>query len=309
MPRTVLSAVLLLLAAATPARAWNDKGHMVVARLAWKELTPDERAKVVALLRTHPHAAEFLAADKPAGFSEDEWVFLRAGTWADWIRSGPAERTKYHEGPSHYVNVPFFPGKPVPLPAPAPVTVITRIESSVRGASSGGDRVKRAVELTWVFHLIGDVHQPLHCATLFGEAFPQGDRGGNKSLARVEGRVIQLHAFWDGLLGRGTTPAEINGTLREAEAAWAAQPADAKADEAKHATAAEWVQEGFESAKRFAYLDGKLQPADSDKNPPAAQIPEVGKGYAADAGKVAHLAAARAGKRLAAALRDIAAAN
>jgi len=32
--------------------------------------------------------------------------------------------------------------------------------------------------LTWLFHLIGDIHQPLHSTALFStKLFPEGDRG------------------------------------------------------------------------------------------------------------------------------------
>jgi hypothetical protein len=40
-------AVVCLLAAYTPAPAWNGTGHMVVARLAWRQLTEQQRGKVM----------------------------------------------------------------------------------------------------------------------------------------------------------------------------------------------------------------------------------------------------------------------
>ena len=47
--RSVALIVALLMSG--PTFAWNDKGHMVVARLAWNQLTEQQRAKVVAVLR------------------------------------------------------------------------------------------------------------------------------------------------------------------------------------------------------------------------------------------------------------------
>jgi len=91
-------ALVFLVVIATPAFAWNDKGHMVVARLAWRQLTDKQRDQVIAILKKHPHYEEFLAAKKPDGFSEDEWVFMRAATWADWVRSHHAD--EYNHGPS-----------------------------------------------------------------------------------------------------------------------------------------------------------------------------------------------------------------
>src|SRR5207245_11636551 len=63
--RSVALAVALALPG--PALAWNDKGHMVGGRLAWNQLSEQQRAKVVAVLRMHPHFEEFLAAKRPHG--------------------------------------------------------------------------------------------------------------------------------------------------------------------------------------------------------------------------------------------------
>jgi hypothetical protein len=72
MKRTLT--VICLLAASTPALAWNGTGHMVVARLAWRQLTEDQRNKVIAILKKHPHWTEYLAAGRRDGFSEGEWA-------------------------------------------------------------------------------------------------------------------------------------------------------------------------------------------------------------------------------------------
>ena len=65
---------------------------------------------------------------------------------------------------------------------------------------------EKAIHLCWVMHLVGDIHQPLHCVSLYCEQFPNGDHGGNDSLYRLGGkRIIKLHPFWDELLGKGVT--------------------------------------------------------------------------------------------------------
>ena len=49
---------------------------------------------------------------------------------------------------------------------------------------SGTDEEK-AIYLTWLMHLVGDIHQPLHCAAVFSEQFPNGDKGGNDAFIRI----------------------------------------------------------------------------------------------------------------------------
>jgi hypothetical protein len=56
--------------------------------------------------------------------------------------------------------------------------------------------------IAWLFHLIGDVHQPLHTAQFFTREFPDGDRGGNEIcvLVAADRTPLNLHALWDGLV-------------------------------------------------------------------------------------------------------------
>jgi S1/P1 Nuclease len=42
------------------------------------------------------------------------------------------------------------------------------------------DPEPKAIALAWLFHLVGDIHQPLHTAQLFTFEYPKGDRGGNE---------------------------------------------------------------------------------------------------------------------------------
>ena len=81
---------------------------------------------------------------------------------------------------------------------------------------------EKAIYLCWVMHLIGDIHQPLHSVSLFCEAFPKGDHGGNDSLYRLGGRrIIKLHQFWDDLLGKSVTRSSVKkGARRGSGSRW-----------------------------------------------------------------------------------------
>jgi hypothetical protein len=212
-----LAAFVVLLAVSSPAVAWNDKGHMVTARLAWQKLSEEQRASVLAILRKHPHYEEFLAAKRPEGFSEDEWVFMRAATWADWVRSH--HKNEYHHGTWHYIDYPFVPpGSQVdagkhqpPADAENAVNQLAVCAKQIRTGSSED----AAIYLCWLFHLIGDIHQPLHCTSMFSEQFPQGDRGGNLAIIRIRTSPMKLHPMWDGLLGRDLKASAIDKDVRE----------------------------------------------------------------------------------------------
>ena len=72
--------------------AWNALGHKVVAEIAWRQLSPDQRKSIVEILRRHPRFDKdfagkmddnALTGDKSI---EDHWIFLQAATWPDIIR-------------------------------------------------------------------------------------------------------------------------------------------------------------------------------------------------------------------------------
>jgi hypothetical protein len=186
----------------------------------------DEQEKIIAALRRHPRFTEDFAEAMPAEIqkaneaTQNEWVFQQAAVWADIIRSGPPERKAFGRGEWHYVNVPLFLSDAARVELAGKLTVNVATEPpeganvdtpsmNVTQAISLGRRIvkdressptDRAVMLAWLFHTVGDIHQPLHGAAMFSvKLFPEGDRGGNSVKTKQSGN---LHALWDGLLGR-----------------------------------------------------------------------------------------------------------
>lgn len=102
---------------------------------------------------------------------------------------------------------------------------------------------QKALAYSWLFHLVGDLHQPMHSTALFSERFPEGDRGGN-SIPLVQGE--NLHAMWDNLLGRQHKPNDVKrevAELKERPELWKVKPGEVES----------WLQESHELAKEFAY--------------------------------------------------------
>ena len=74
-------------------------------------------------------------------------------------------------------------------------------------------RGDRAVALAWLAHLVADAHQPCHAGSLYAErVFPEGDRGANSIPVKQGGN---LHALWDGLLGRRFDEGDVNRRLAQ----------------------------------------------------------------------------------------------
>lgn len=178
---------LALLLPRAAAWSWFDTGHLVVAEIAYRELQPSVRAEVDRLVRigTDPKTNTFVTA---ACYLDD--LKDRTGAHREW----------------HYINLPFSPdGTPLPASLEAE-NVLTALHQAVAQLEDRNNPpAVRAEALRAILHLVGDVHQPLHCATRYTAAQPQGDRGGNGF--KIKGawvgreRVDNLHLYWDSALG------------------------------------------------------------------------------------------------------------
>lgn len=237
--RSCAAVVFVALVAPAPAAAWNGAGHAVIALAAFDALAPARRAALVELLNAHPRLGEDLVPLLPSGLSgaqRDRWLFALAATWPDLARGQPL----HEHGTWHYVNLPLAlrAGQLVSCAEARrdfPASVRRAVEADAARRARGlpglpsGDSIRealpknartladrtappseRALALSWVLHLVGDAHQPLHAVALFTRSgFVLGDRGGNDILARDLG---PLHRVWDDLLGVDMAPAAIGAS-------------------------------------------------------------------------------------------------
>jgi hypothetical protein len=55
----------------------------------------------------------------------------------------------------------------------------------------------------YLIHVVGDVHQPLHAASLFDDdKFKNGDRGGNLFEIKFNNHIDNLHKLYDSVIDR-----------------------------------------------------------------------------------------------------------
>jgi hypothetical protein len=182
---TVTLAVLPL-----PASAWNIPAHILAAAIGYQVLqqeSPQSIEKIKAVLDKHPwYANQWQARLQDAPVADHGLVlFMQAARWSDDIR---IRDKQHHRGSWHYINWPFKPeGQPdsVQIREPEPVNILTALAENESVVKNENDRERKAIALAWLFHLVGDIHQPLHTAQLFTVEYPNGDRGGNEICVRV----------------------------------------------------------------------------------------------------------------------------
>ncbi len=192
----------------------------------------------------------------------DKWVrdlktdLPKIAVFADWIRDY-AKSSQYST--HHYINLSFeVGGRNEFLREP---NAVTMVDSYVKYfPENKGDQ---AWAIAWLAHLVGDLHQPLHCTA---RKLPDGqsDRGGNG--VKYDGS--NLHAFWDNLFDR---PARGRG-IEE----YAKQLFKARYDELSKSDRIEfdklraklnpmiWAEEGQTAIRRIGYPEDRLE-SDYDK--------------------------------------------
>jgi hypothetical protein len=293
--------------AAEPAFAWNDRGHMTVAYIAYTHLNAKTRDRVDALLKLNPSYNDWLSMiDKevPSASQTDKnlLVFMLAATWADKIKGDkayksdgndrgnrpdgspdPTRNTGYDDFLMHkywhFIDTPFstdgtaLPAVPIPN-AQERIGVFRGVLSS-----NSPDKLK-SYDLVWLIHIVGDIHQPLHTTTRVSAAEPQGDAGGNT--VKLSCAKCELHFFWDDLLGAGNDLNTVKKAARKIPKADSSVAA--KMDEQV------WVSEGYQAAKAYVYVS----PVEAGNGPFT-----LSPAYKKTAGKVAKQRVALAGERLA----------
>jgi hypothetical protein len=151
------------------------------------------------------------------------------------------------------------------------------------------DPAGRALALSWIFHQVGDLHQPLHNVARFAPVTPNGDRGGND----IRFGEYTLHGYWDWALGGDASPENVDAL---AAALAAEHPRESFGDRLEKSEPLDWSREGVRLALRYVY---------NNLDPTLGEFPEPPIGYAADATSVARAQCALAGYRLADLLSSI----
>ena len=209
----------LIACVSLPTFAWDETGHKITAYIAWQQMTPDVREKVIKILTSAPEdsniATFYLTYGSRSVESRKREYFMLMATWADIVRDDktfPIRAKNYNRGDWHYNNAfwKFDSGKVVMLDdMPKTGLAMDKIAEFAALIRGNAPDAEKAVAIAWLEHLIGDMHQPLHASGKVGPSTPDGDRGGNGFLLTPKGtprdQQQNLHSYWDGIIGRNFT--------------------------------------------------------------------------------------------------------
>ena len=299
--RTVRAFVLvfvILLGAVSPVWPWGREGHRIVARIAARNLQPEARKKLAAILGTND-----------AGLEEAMAV---ASMWPDEIDKANNGTFNWH-----FVDVPVNAPFAIGDLCARHDCVIDRIEEMADrlrtnktgltlAAPPNPARPAKSQEVAFLIHFVGDIHQPLHGSD-------NSDRGGNcervqPPLEHADGTKSNvLHFVWD--VDEVLTVMKVLGD--EKATATALYQRYKKGERVQQGNALEWTRESYQLARDNIY--GKLRipkyTAPLGQCDPRVQPVSIDQAYLDGNEKLVEQRLLRAGIRLSNVLNEICAGN
>ena len=257
---------------ATSAVAWDHPGHMTTAAIAYQEVIkqrPELMKKIGPLFLVHPEASPFwVAAGSARGPEATRRKFIECARWADDVKFTLNDEPTWHTARWAIVAD----------DAPA----IAKDAAAARKGKPSGQGIEaltlnyamlsnpeatpkeRAQALCWVFHIMGDLHQPMHVSDLFSTEFPTGNAAG--TLSYVEDPVtespIPLHILWDMNALRSPDLEDVDRYAAELTKKYprAALPELKASPFAGAETFGVWARESYQIATDFVYVGVKTRP-------------------------------------------------
>lgn len=168
---SVAVAVVLLCCYSMPAFGWGPAGHKIVAMIAKQNIKPQTRTRIKQIL----------------GTVDLETVAV----YADAVRDRFPETYN-----NHFVDIPkdnttYDPPHDCAVDPEKGDCVLAALERFRAEAMNPNETMaRRRFALKFIVHLIGDMHQPLHCSD-------NDDRGGNDVKVKWFGADSSLHKVWD----------------------------------------------------------------------------------------------------------------
>lgn len=218
----------------SPVFAWSAYGHFLVAQIAYDNL--DEKTRL--LIEQDNHALN----------QRGHQGIVMQSAWLDTLRA----KTWHHQvkvlSQLHYIDLPYSPNHQLSFNTKK-MNVIMAIQlAEYMLESTETTAIDRAFAIRMLWHVVGDIHQPMHCISRFSSQHPKGDFGGTRYALGANPDGKTLHAYWD--VGGGLLTSykknEIKQVTKIIETHWPCQPQANLNPKA-------WAKESYDLAVNVAY--------------------------------------------------------
>jgi hypothetical protein len=270
--------------------AWNYSSHALTGIITYSLMDTNSSNKVLELIKHHPRYKEdFIDAmpDTSKFWTQTErehWIFAQIAFWPDIARGFENEvRDTYHHSTWHYINLGVFPNDELKKQFGPTLLSNTKLKFDENSEfermnimealdyiinefeSKESTKEEKALLLCWLFHLVGDLHQPLHTSAMFTpRLFSEGDRGGNS----IRVGKYNLHSTWDWALGGEK---EISKLTDFSKSFLKDDMTNYDYSGIKDFNA--WLKESYSLAKNLAYTEAVRDTALSAENSGSTEFP------------------------------------
>lgn len=253
-----MNQLLMLITLLGTSICWHPTGHFITALIAQVELQRDDPDRLSKLKAIVGVLSPFTA--------EKDYAFVECAEFPDDIKYQNWKAFNSWHFHDHY----FFKGvKPRDIPVES-ANMVWAIQQSTTNLNTHhpskiDQMLGKSFSLRYLIHLVGDIHQPLHSASMVSEEFPDGDAGGNSFKIDVPS-AYDLHTYWDLCLKKYKevrTPLTkdnfeyLNGVVNDLMEEF---PREKLKDKLAVTSHEDWSLEGLELAKSVAY--DSIKPGD-----------------------------------------------
>jgi hypothetical protein len=300
---------------------------MMTAAIGFMEIErskPELIEKLELVFMRHPDTGPFwVAAGDARGKERAKRMFIEGARWADDTKGTIHDRPTWHTARWPIVAEDAPPEAKAAAEArkdrPAGQALEALVMNYAMLSSSETKSGERASALSWLLHLVGDIHQPLHVSDQYTTEFPAGNGAGTLEYVMdpVNDMPIPLHLLWDSNMYRSTALDAVEQNAQELVKKYprSAFP-ELKGLEGPD-DFEKWARESYDVAVDFAYGYGIETVSDPDKDldsekavkkmvayivhgvPPLEEAPEVPAEYWDKLQQVAQRRIALAGYRIA----------
>lgn len=172
-----------------PAFSWGPNGHRIVAEIGERHLTDEARAKIADIAQGQRLAK--LATWPDEIRSDKHWDFIKNSHFLTVEDNQTLEEVLDSRKPDRYPKDVVSGIEYFSAILNGDAEKLAQFEEAMRrNEASPVLGSTKAAALSFLVHLVGDIHQPLHV----GRGY---DRGGNSIFVLWFGKKTNLHSVWD----------------------------------------------------------------------------------------------------------------
>lgn len=160
--------------------SWNSLGHKLAAQIAYDNMSKDSKKLINSynrLLNTKGR----------------KYGLIDSAVWMDTLY---ANKYKNLRG-LHYIDLPVVIGD-INIPTLTSYNAVFAVNASRDIlANPQSSKLDKALAFRILWHVVADLHQPMHAVSRYSKNYPTGDKGGNLEILPKNKVAKNLHAYWD----------------------------------------------------------------------------------------------------------------